>query len=94
MEATVTGKGRPVNDAHLGRAVTRRDGGGSDPEEQAPRAALAGTDKRERGFRDVVKSLLPRELVMQRWMFKEGKAEGLAKGLQTHGWLTRDCSRP
>jgi hypothetical protein len=31
---------------------------------------------------------------MQSWMFKEGKAEGLAKGLQPHGWLTRDCSRP
>jgi hypothetical protein len=56
----------------------------------AAMAVLAGADRRERGFGDVVRSLLPRELVMENWIFKEGKAEGLktgrkqglAKGLQ------------
>jgi hypothetical protein len=43
-------------------------------------ATLAEADKRKRGFRDVIKSLLPEELVMQSWIFKEGKAEGRKQG--------------
>jgi hypothetical protein len=43
-------------------------------------ATLAEADKRKRGFRDVVRSLLPTELVMQSWIFKEGRKEGKAEG--------------
>src|SRR5262249_20264759 len=43
-------------------------------------AVLAGADQRKRGFRDVVRSLLPRELVMQNWIFKEGREKGRKEG--------------
>ena len=43
-------------------------------------AVVAGADQRKRGFADVVKSLLPRKLVMESWIFKEGKAAGIKQG--------------
>jgi hypothetical protein len=42
----------------------------------AAMAVLADADHRERGMRDVVRSLLPAELVMQNWIFKEGREKG------------------
>ncbi|MDI1484056.1 hypothetical protein [Polyangium sp. y55x31] len=45
-------------------------------------AVLAEADQRERGLRDVVRSLLPRELVMQNWIYKEGLEEGYSKGIE------------
>jgi hypothetical protein len=41
---------------------------------------MVEADRRKRGFRDVVRSLLPTELVMQNWIFKEGKAAGVKEG--------------
>jgi len=43
-------------------------------------AVLADADQRHRGLRDVVRSLLPRELVMQNWIYKEGMEKGEEKG--------------
>jgi hypothetical protein len=44
-------------------------------------AVLAEADGRERGLRDVVRSLMKEELAMNNWLFKEGKAKGLEEGL-------------
>lgn len=44
-------------------------------------AVLAEADGRERGLRDVVRSLMTEELAMNNWLFKEGKAKGLEEGL-------------
>ncbi|WP_437801940.1 hypothetical protein [Sorangium sp. So ce693] len=48
----------------------------------AAMVALAEADTRERGLADVVKSLLPREVVMQNSIYREGKAAGLKEGLE------------
>jgi hypothetical protein len=45
-------------------------------------ATLTEADRRKRGFRHVVESLLPEELVMQSWIYKKGKAEGLKEGCE------------
>src|SRR5882672_10649860 len=44
-------------------------------------AVLADADKRHRGLRGVVTSLLPKELIMQSWIYKQGEEKGLEKGL-------------
>ncbi|UQA63468.1 hypothetical protein [Polyangium aurulentum] len=43
-------------------------------------AVLAEADRRRRGLADVVRSLLPRELVMQSSIYKEGKEQGRFEG--------------
>ncbi|UQA54712.1 hypothetical protein [Polyangium aurulentum] len=43
-------------------------------------AVLAEADRRGRGLRSVVRSLLPRELVMQNWIYKEGLEKGVETG--------------
>lgn len=43
-------------------------------------AVLAEADRRGRDLRSVVKTMLPRELVMQNWIYKEGLEDGLEKG--------------
>ena len=43
-------------------------------------AVLAEADRRRRGLADVVRSLLPRELVMQSSIYKEGKEQGRLEG--------------
>ncbi|WP_437281712.1 hypothetical protein WME90_14505 [Sorangium sp. So ce375] len=48
----------------------------------AAMVALAEADARERGLADVIKSLLPREVVMQNSIYREGKAAGLKEGLE------------
>jgi hypothetical protein len=48
----------------------------------AAMAALAQVNRRDPGVADVVKSLLPREIVMQNWIFKEGVKHGVKKGVK------------
>ncbi|WP_437978027.1 hypothetical protein WMF11_15620 [Sorangium sp. So ce295] len=48
----------------------------------AAMVALAEADTRERGLADVIKSLLPREVVMQNSIYRDGKAAGLKEGLE------------
>jgi hypothetical protein len=43
-------------------------------------AVLADADKRQRGLRDVITSLLPEEVVMQSWIYKQGEQKGIEKG--------------
>jgi len=43
-------------------------------------AVLADADQRGRDLRSVVRTLLPRELVMNNWIFREGLEEGRQKG--------------
>ncbi|MRG97449.1 hypothetical protein [Polyangium spumosum] len=43
-------------------------------------AVLAEADQRGRGLRSVIRTLLPRELVMNNWIFREGLEEGRQKG--------------
>jgi hypothetical protein len=45
-------------------------------------AVLADADKRQRGLRGVITSLLPEEVVMESWIYKKGKQEGLEQGLE------------
>jgi hypothetical protein len=45
-------------------------------------AVLADADKRQRGLRGVITSLLPEEVVMQSWIYKQGKQKGLEEGRQ------------
>jgi hypothetical protein len=45
-------------------------------------AVLAGADGRKRGLEDVVRSRLPRELVMRSWIYQEGREEGLEAGVR------------
>jgi len=42
---------------------------------------MADADCRKRGLGDVVRSLLPRELVMRNWIYQEGMEKGLETGL-------------
>ncbi len=41
---------------------------------------MADADKRRRGLRDVIVSLLPEEIVMESWVFKQGIEKGIEKG--------------
>jgi hypothetical protein len=43
-------------------------------------AVLADADRRKRGLRDVITSLLPEEAVMESWVYKQGKEKGLEEG--------------
>ncbi|MDI1430717.1 hypothetical protein [Polyangium sorediatum] len=43
-------------------------------------AVLAEADQRGRDLRSVVRTMLPRELVMQNWIYKEGLEDGRQKG--------------
>lgn len=43
-------------------------------------SVLADADKRKRGLRSVITSLLPEEAVMESWVYKQGKAKGLEEG--------------
>lgn len=45
-------------------------------------AVLADADKRQRGLRGVITSLLPEEVVMESWIYKQGKQTGLEQGLE------------
>ena len=47
-------------------------------------AVLAEADHRGRQLRNVVRSLLPRELVMQSWIYTEGLEAGIEKGNEKH----------
>ena len=44
-------------------------------------SVLADADKRKRGLRDVITSLLPEEVVMESWVYKQGKEKGREEGL-------------
>ena len=44
-------------------------------------AVLADADKRQRGLRAVITSLLPEEVIMQSWVYKQGKEKGREEGL-------------
>jgi hypothetical protein len=44
-------------------------------------AVLADADKRQRGLRGVITSLLPEEVVMESWIYKQGEEKGLEKGI-------------
>lgn len=44
-------------------------------------AVLADADVRKRGLREVIASQLPRELVMQSWVYKQGQEQGLNEGI-------------
>ncbi len=48
----------------------------------ASMAAMARLRTRDNGVVDVLRSLLPKGIVMQNWIYKEGEAAGLAKGLK------------
>ncbi|WP_438001193.1 hypothetical protein WMF26_17005 [Sorangium sp. So ce185] len=63
-------------------AIRARSGERDFAELGAAMMALAEADRRERGLADVVKSLLPREIVMQNSIYREGKAAGLKEGLE------------
>ncbi len=43
-------------------------------------AVLAEADKRQRGLRGVITSLLPEEVVMQSWIYKQGEQKGREQG--------------
>jgi hypothetical protein len=45
-------------------------------------AVLADADKRQRGLRSVITSLLPEEVVMESWIYKQGKQKGVEEGLE------------
>jgi hypothetical protein len=45
-------------------------------------AVMADADKRRRGLREVIVSLLPEEIVMESWVFKQGIEKGIEKGVQ------------
>ena len=45
-------------------------------------SVLADADKRQRGLRGVITSLLPEEVVMESWVYKQGKEKGLEQGLE------------
>jgi hypothetical protein len=48
----------------------------------AAMAALAQVNRRDQSVADVIKSLLPREIVMQNWIYKEGVKHGVKKGVK------------
>jgi flagellar biosynthesis/type III secretory pathway protein FliH len=48
----------------------------------AAMVVLAEVNQRAPGLRDVITSVLPRELTMQNWFYREGLKEGLEKGLE------------
>jgi hypothetical protein len=41
---------------------------------------LADADKRKRGLRSVITSLLPQDVVTESWVYKQGKAKGEQEG--------------
>lgn len=43
-------------------------------------AVMADADKRRRGLSDVIVSLLPEEIVMESWVFKQGVEKVIEKG--------------
>lgn len=43
-------------------------------------SVLADADKRQRGLRGVITSLLPEEVVMESWVYKQGKEKGREEG--------------
>jgi hypothetical protein len=45
-------------------------------------SVLADADKRKRGLRGVITSLLPEEAVMESWVYKQGKAKGQQEGIE------------
>jgi hypothetical protein len=44
-------------------------------------SVLADTDKRHRGLRDVIVSLLPEEIVMESWVYQQGLNKGIERGI-------------
>jgi hypothetical protein len=59
-------------------------------------SVLADADKRKRGLRSVITSLLPEEAVMESWVYKQGKAKGQEEGVVAllSRRLARRLSRP
>ena len=45
-------------------------------------SVLADADKRKRGLRGVITSLLPEEAVMESWVYKQGKEKGQQEGVE------------
>jgi len=45
-------------------------------------SVLADADKRKRGLRSVITSLLPEEAVMESWVYKQGKEKGQQEGIE------------
>jgi hypothetical protein len=45
-------------------------------------SVLADTDKRHRGLRDVIVSLLPEEIVMESWVYQQGLNKGIERGIK------------
>jgi hypothetical protein len=45
-------------------------------------SVIADADKRRRGLREVVVSLLNEEVVMQSWVYRQGEQKGIEKGIE------------
>jgi hypothetical protein len=45
-------------------------------------SVLADTDKRRRGLREVIVSLLPEEIVMESWVYQQGLDKGIERGIE------------
>lgn len=43
---------------------------------------MADADKRRRGLREEIASLLPEEIIMQSWVYRQGLEKGIEKGLK------------
>ncbi len=54
-------------------------------------SVLADADTRKRGLRAVITSLLPEDVIMESWVYKQGKAKGQQEGIV--GLLSRRLER-